>query len=208
MIDNSNAGKMVYLSNLPSFITTEMLIEVCKKYGRVIDCYLQPNADSGEIEGYVEFQSIESVRQLVCNPITIHNHTIETTRCRPAVMKWRFVEEERKDTVYVSNLDQNMDKITLRELFETYGKIKDIRLQFKPNYAFAYIQFANEKEATDSCSLDKMEIGGKAIGVAISNPAKRTKHEIDRTQLYITNLPKSITEPDLEAHFKEVYISD
>jgi RNA recognition motif-containing protein len=43
----------------------------------------------------------------------------------------------------------------------------------------------------------------RVIGVAISNPSKKTVHEVDGKQLYISNLPNSIVEADLEDFFKD-----
>lgn len=48
----------------------------------------------------------------------------------------------------------------------------------------------------------------RVIGVAISNPSKKTVHEVDRKQLYISNLPNSIIENDLKRFFNGCGIID
>ena len=128
--------------------------------------------------------------------------TIIPLRCRPSVMKWNFNNEEAKNTVYVSNLSPNITKIILRDNFTVFGKISDIRLQFKQNYAYAYIQFQSEKSAANSLILNQTEIEKKRkIGVAISDPSRRTKHQVDSKLLYVSNIANSIMESDLKEKF-------
>lgn len=47
---------------------------------------------------------------------------------------------------------------------------------------------------------------GRLIGVAISNPAKKTVHVADQKQLYVTNLADSIVEHDLREMFETVRV--
>lgn len=195
---SSNAGNMAYFKDLPSTATTEIIQDIGKKYGRIVDIYLQAS-ESGSLEAFIEYQYSDSVKKLVLSgPFIIDSLEIQPIRCRPADSKWRFSNSEQKDTIYVSNLSIDCNKITLRELFGVHGKIKDIRLiTTKNGYSFAYIQFQNLQSAQDSLKLSGTKICGKPITVAISNPQKRKVHEIDEKELYISNLPKSMTKDDI-----------
>jgi RNA recognition motif-containing protein len=201
VVDKANAGQMIFLGDLPSNATIGHLLTLFKPYGRIIDCYIEPN-DEGVLQGYVEFQNIDSVRKAVLGgEVTIGDYSIKPNRCRPAIMKWGFKNVERKDTIYISNLSSLCDKMILRNRFGDFGKIKDIRIQFKKNYAFAYVQFYEDIVARQACSLDQTELDNRLIGVHISNPAKKTVHELDETQLYVSNVAPSIIETDLQQVF-------
>lgn len=64
--------------------------------------------------------------------------------------------------------------LTPRSSFQ-FGDIRDIRLIKRPTIAFAYVEYATSAAAKKSCSLDGHAFeGGKAIKVAISNPAGKT----------------------------------
>jgi hypothetical protein len=43
------------------------------------------------------------------------------------------------------------------------------------------------------------------LGVAISNPKKRTVHEVDKKRLFISNLADSVAENDLNDVFVKVF---
>jgi RNA recognition motif-containing protein len=195
---SSNAGNMAYFKDLPSTTTTETIQEIGGKYGRIVDAYLQPS-ESGSLEAFIEYQFSDSVKKLVLSgPYNIDSTEIQPIRCRPLDSKWNFSNSEQKDTIYVSNLSIDCTKITLRELFSVHGKIKDIRLiTTKNGYSFAYIQFQTAETAQGSLKSSGTKICGKPITVAISNPQKRKVHEIDEKELYISNLPKSITKEDI-----------
>jgi hypothetical protein len=117
VVESSNSGNMAYFGNLPYHTTFEHIHAIGTVYGRVIDLYLRPS-EHGELEAYLEYQFADSVRKLVlAGPVTIGDTVVTPQRCRPAQSKWSFSNFEMKDTVYVSNLDQNCDKIILRDLF-------------------------------------------------------------------------------------------
>ena len=144
---SANAGNMVFLSNLPTSTTREILLNRFKTYARVLDVYMYPNEQSGEIEALIEFQKAEDVRKLVlAGPFLLNETQITPQRCRPETLTWSYDNEEKKNTIYVKNLPGTavVDKIMIRDHFCQYGKIKDIRLQSKPSYSYAYIRFETE----------------------------------------------------------------
>ncbi|KAJ3312324.1 Splicing factor [Boothiomyces sp. JEL0838] len=203
VIDSKNAGSMLFFGNLDGHVTENDIITVFEKYGKIIDFYMMPNPENGQLEAFLEYQDPQSVRDVISEgEFEVGGYTLTPQRCRPAELKWKFKNQEEKDTVYVSNLSININKIILRQHFGYFGKIKDIRLQYKGKSAFAYVQFARPEEAKESCKLNETEIEeGRNISVAISNPLKKTFHEADEKVLYVTNLSNSILEQDLENLF-------
>ncbi|KAJ3373752.1 Splicing factor [Kappamyces sp. JEL0680] len=203
VVKDTNAGHMVFLGNLPSTATQDQLYHKVQAYGKVLDVHLYPNAETGVLEALVEFSNVESVIKFVLDgPFQLNEEEVVPQRCRPETEQWNFTYTERKDTIYVSNLPGDCDKILLRQTFGAFGKIRDIRLQLRTKYAFAYIQFESEDAAAKSKALDQKElVPNRKIGVAISNPSKKTVHDIDPKRLFVSNLADSITEPDLSELF-------
>lgn len=108
---------MVFLSNLPSSIHHDLLLPYVKKYGIIVDLYIYPN-DSGILEALVEFAKADSVRRFVLDgPFKISDVVIVPQRCRPETLKWKFGNSESRDTVYVSNLPGDVNKILIRQIF-------------------------------------------------------------------------------------------
>ncbi|KAJ3271435.1 Splicing factor [Terramyces sp. JEL0728] len=163
---------------IDSHITDTMIISVFRKYGKIVDFYMSANPENGQLEAFLEYQYPQSVRDVITKgEFDFDGFTLSPQRCRPAEMKWKFRNVEEKDTVYVSNLSSNIDKIILRQHF-------------------------GYEDAQESCKLNLTEIeNDRQVSVAISNPQKKTFHEADERVLYVTNLSKSILEPDLKSLF-------
>ncbi|ORX55911.1 hypothetical protein BCR36DRAFT_320539 [Piromyces finnis] len=117
-------------------------------------------------------------------------------------------KNENPETVYVNKLPPTIKKNELREMFEKYGNIKDIRLMYRNNRAFAYIDFENSEESKASLVLNNTEVNGKIIEVAISNPSlkkaeNKTEIKQDYKELYLSNLPFSINAEKLKELFSQ-----
>lgn len=206
VIPNADAGNMAFLGNLPGSASLDSLLPLVSNYGKIVDLFLYPNTESGQLEALVEFQSAEAVRKFVLDgAIIIGEQNVFPKRCRPEQLEWSYSGEEVKDTVYVSNLTAHVNKIELRDLFGQFGNIKEIRFpktHGQKNYSYAYIQFFNKESASQSLILNNHECrAGWKIGVAISNPHKRTVHEADKKRLFVSNLAESILEEDLKELF-------
>ncbi|ORX65766.1 hypothetical protein BCR32DRAFT_250596 [Anaeromyces robustus] len=116
-------------------------------------------------------------------------------------------KNENPETVFVNKLPPTITKNELREIFKKYGNIKDIRLMYRSNRAFAYIDYETSEESHACLEMNDTEINGKKIQVAISNPSlKKTEiSEIkqDNKELYISNLPFTIEIEKLKEIFSK-----
>ncbi|KAL6597647.1 hypothetical protein LY90DRAFT_677112 [Neocallimastix californiae] len=116
-------------------------------------------------------------------------------------------KNENPETVFVNKLPPSIEKSELREIFEKYGNIKDIRLMHRSNRSFAYIDYETSEESHASLELNDTEIKGKKVQVAISNPSLKKpevpKIKQDNKELYLSNLPFSITKEQLKEIFSK-----
>eukprot|EP00833_Pecoramyces_ruminatium_P000560 jgi/Orpsp1_1/1174592/evm.model.c7180000050684.1 len=116
-------------------------------------------------------------------------------------------KNENPETVFVNKLPPTIEKSELRKIFEKYGNIKDIRLMYRSNRAFAYIDYETSEESHASLVLNDTEVKGKKIQVAISNPSLKkteiTEIKQDNKELYLSNLPFSINIEKLKEIFSK-----
>lgn len=109
---------MVFLQNLSSLASFDNLYPIVEKYGRIIDLHIYPHPDTGELEGFVEFESADPVRKFVLDgEFELAGQKVKPQRCRPEELRWSFGDTESKNTVYVSNLHLDCNKIVLRNIF-------------------------------------------------------------------------------------------
>ena len=110
--------------------------------------------------------------------------------------------------LYVGNLDYNVTKEELNELFSVYGKVNSISVATKDDgrsMGFAFIEFESAEDAERAiAALNKSEFVGRSIDVSVARErvAKPTrtfesKYIPGTKKLYIGNLPYSASEGDL-----------
>lgn len=103
----------------------------------------------------------------------------------------------------INYLPQDMTDRELFSLFRTMGQIESCRIMrdFKTNYSFGYgfINFATDEGAQRALKcLNGVTVRNKRLKVSYARPAGE---EIKETNLYVTNLPRSITEEQLDVIF-------
>lgn len=103
----------------------------------------------------------------------------------------------------VNYLPQDMTDRELYALFRTIGPINTCRIMkdFKTGYSFGYafVDFASEVDAQRAIkSLNGITVRNKRIKVSYARPGGES---IKDTNLYVTNLPRTITDDQLETIF-------
>ncbi|KAJ3057547.1 Splicing factor [Rhizophlyctis rosea] len=206
-VHDSNAGNMVYVTNLSPRVNEKHIRAVFSECGKISDVLLKPNEESGELEALVEFQNVHEVRKAVSKTgVDIEGQEVVVVRCRPEVDQWKFSTDQEESKIYVNNLSGNVQKSLLREAFSQFGKLLEVRLVLRKTAAFAYIEFENAEAAKKSLKLNRTEIEagtGRKIGVAISDPRLTKPKQIDQREVYVSNLAQSLQKEDLEVAFSE-----
>ncbi|KAM7346606.1 sex lethal isoform 1-T1 [Cochliomyia hominivorax] len=103
----------------------------------------------------------------------------------------------------VNYLPQDMTDRELYALFRTCGPINTCRIMkdYKTGYSFGYafVDFASEIDAQNAIkSLNGVTVRNKRLKVSYARPGGES---IKDTNLYVTNLPRTITDDELEKIF-------
>ncbi|XP_078083161.1 spliceosome associated factor 3, U4/U6 recycling protein [Mustelus asterias] len=138
---------------------------------------------------------------------------------KAAAATWnKVLHDNTKDdlTVFVSNLSYSMPnpEERLKEVFESFGQIADIRPVYSNRGLFrgyCYVEFEEEKAATDALRLDRQELEGRPMFVSpcvdkAKNPefkVFRYSTSLEKHKVFISGLPFSCTKEELEEICKE-----
>eukprot|EP01017_Pseudomicrothorax_dubius_P031801 TRINITY_DN4097_c0_g3_i8.p1 TRINITY_DN4097_c0_g3~~TRINITY_DN4097_c0_g3_i8.p1 ORF type:complete len:134 (+),score=19.84 TRINITY_DN4097_c0_g3_i8:101-502(+) len=81
-------------------------------------------------------------------------------------------------TLFVGNLDETFTPETLRNLFQTFGEIKNIELPFdqasKKSRGYGFVEFDEVEDAEHAqFNLDEAEVYGRVIKVRYAKPTKK-----------------------------------
>lgn len=78
------------------------------------------------------------------------------------------------EQLYVGNLSYQMNMHQLKEVFSKYGDVQNVRLikntRTGRSKGFAFITYANTKDAKKALSLHGCEVRGRAIVVRMAKP--------------------------------------
>ncbi|XP_067911174.1 squamous cell carcinoma antigen recognized by T-cells 3 [Heterodontus francisci] len=135
-----------------------------------------------------------------------------------AATRNKVLHDNSKDdlTVFVSNLSYSMSdpEERLKEMFESFGQIEDIRPVYSNRGHFrgyCYVEFKEEKAAANALQLDRRELEGRPMFVSpcvdkAKNPefkVFRYSTSLEKHKVFISGLPFSCTKEELEEICKE-----
>ena len=106
-------------------------------------------------------------------------------------------QKEDNFQILVKNIPEEVKEEKLREIFEKFGKIIEIKLdQDNGSNQMAYIKFQTKEEKESALnSNEDFEIDGKKLEIKDSSDEENT--------LFVGNIPYSSTEEDLEKFFTD-----
>ncbi|KAH7646169.1 squamous cell carcinoma antigen recognized by t-cells 3-like [Dermatophagoides farinae] len=111
-------------------------------------------------------------------------------------------ESKRDETIFVSNLDFNVDEKELREIFSQFGEVRDVRLvlNFKGlSKGYAYIEFVNINSVHKALKHDRMLIRQRPAFITEMDKRKSFQYGRNKedNKLFVKNIPLEITEEEL-----------
>jgi len=114
-------------------------------------------------------------------------------------------ESVNKTKLIVNYLPQNMTDEEFFAMFSKCGAVSNCRIMrnVRTNYSFGYgfVDFETEEGAAQAVqTLNGIEIRNKKLKVSFSRPPSEN---IKDTNLYVANLPRTITEDQLDTIFSE-----
>ncbi|CAG2170287.1 unnamed protein product [Oppiella nova] len=111
-------------------------------------------------------------------------------------------------TVFVSNLDFKISEKELRDAFEKFGVVDDVRLV--RNYkglskGYAYVEYSSIESVREALKHDRMPLEGRPA--FISEMGKRSKFgfstSVEKHKIFVKNLAPEVTTEDLKKVFEK-----
>ncbi|XP_065334879.1 sex-lethal homolog [Cloeon dipterum] len=114
-------------------------------------------------------------------------------------------QDTSKTNLIINYLPQGMTEKELYAMFCTVGTIDSCKVMkdFKTGYSygFGFVNYVSEDDALKAINtLNGLQVQNKQIKVSYARPSS---DEIKNTNLYITNLPRDITDDYLESMFNQ-----
>jgi len=176
--------RTVFLSNLEYSVSDDDIRDFMSSSGVILDVRLVKKPD-GSSKGFafVEFEkqseALEALKRdnelLGQRPLYISKCVDKNSEKTNPIFKYDKGLEKNK--LFINNLDTEVTRKDLAEVFEKYGKLKEIRLPIYRNghsKGIAFVDFEDELgAATALIKADNMKLKTKEIRVALSNPPKR-----------------------------------
>ncbi|XP_046386835.1 sex-lethal homolog isoform X1 [Ischnura elegans] len=113
------------------------------------------------------------------------------------------MDGEMRTNLIINYLPQNMTEKELYSMFVTIGPLESCRVMkdYKTGYSYGF-GFVNYQKPEDAAraigTLNGLQVQNKRLKVSYARPSGE---EIKETNLYVTNLPRDITEEQLELLF-------
>ena len=107
-----------------------------------------------------------------------------------------------KRTLFINNLPFDVEKDQIKEMFNKFGKILDIRIIYNPHTqkprGYGYIEFEEENSVDKIINYNKnFEINGRKIMVSKSISVEKLRNAV-KYVLHISNLNFKVKEKDIE----------
>ncbi|XP_012288421.1 sex-lethal homolog isoform X3 [Orussus abietinus] len=114
-------------------------------------------------------------------------------------------EDEPRTNLIINYLPQSMTEKELYSMFVTIGPVESCRVMkdYKTGYSygFGFVNYTKAEDAATAIStLNGLQVQNKRLKVSFARPSGE---EIKETNLYVTNLPRNITESQIDDIFSK-----
>ncbi|KAI3512574.1 hypothetical protein L1887_19890 [Cichorium endivia] len=191
----------VYVKNLDSDFTENLLIEKFSEYGNVTSAVIMSDADGKSRGfGFVNFESHESAKNAIeaLNGALIGSKELFVGKAMKKSEREGFLKlAHKKDTtnpsnLFLKNLAASVDEQTLEETFGAHGHVlltKVIRHQNGISKGFGFVCFSNQEEAKKARdSLNGKFYHGKYLNVYIALSKEESARKLQAKFASQTNL--------------------
>ncbi|XP_053959158.1 ELAV-like protein 2 [Anastrepha obliqua] len=113
------------------------------------------------------------------------------------------MESDPKTNLIVNYLPQTMSQEEIRSLFVSFGEVESCKLirdkVTGQSLGYGFVNYVKQEDAEKAISsLNGLRLQNKTIKVSIARPSSES---IKGANLYVSGLPKNMTQPDLEVLF-------
>lgn len=189
----------VYVKNFSDNLDKEKLEELFSKFGPILSSVIMTDAEGkSKGFGFVSFERAEDAEVAVneMNDFEIPGTEMKLTVCRAQKKNERQAELKRKYeaqkaervqryqgvNLYVKNLDDNVDDATLRQHFESYGKITSAKVmcdEHGRSKGFGFVCFEKPDDATKAVvEMNNKMLGNKPLYVALAQRKEDRKAQL------------------------------
>jgi len=114
-----------------------------------------------------------------------------------------LVEDDRKTNLIVNYLPQTMTQEEIRSLFSSIGEVESCKLirdkVTGQSLGYGFVNYHRQEDAAKAIqTLNGLRLQNKTIKVSFARPSSEA---IKGANLYVSGLPKHMTQPDLERLF-------
>uniref|UniRef100_J3M2S1 RRM domain-containing protein n=1 Tax=Oryza brachyantha TaxID=4533 RepID=J3M2S1_ORYBR len=209
----------LYVCNLSLSMNTDRLIDLFLPFGEVTSAKVARDHTTGLSKGYgfVQYSSSHHAAEAVIHlngrlvegrKIEVRVSGIPPKQPNSAVespITTRTIKEIDMSNLYVCNMPSSIDTKKLVELFLPFGKITHARVMADPDTfsskGYGFIKFTDSESAAKAiAAMNGTMVGGEMMAVRVarlspsaSSSAVQTSAEINKSKLYITNIPRSMT---------------
>ncbi len=194
--DRENAS--IVVRNLPADTTELKLRQYFRECGTINSLKLKLEANQESATAWIEFESKEDVPIAQSKNMSFLNgRAIE-------------VQVDSGSKLYVCNFPPTADEAWMREKFQQYGDIVDVRfpsLKYNSHRRFCYIQFRSSADAQAATKLDGEDLGGELKLMAkISDPSHKQDRQgaiYEDRELFLANLDWNASQREIEKVFSK-----
>ncbi|KAL7074489.1 hypothetical protein ACQ4LE_006814 [Meloidogyne hapla] len=143
--------------------------------------------------------------ELNSRPTTVDEHQQLIDRKEESERERKEREwSERNTNLIVNYVPQNMSQEEVRALFGSIGEVEACKLIKDKNtgqsLGYAFVNYERPEDARKALiSMNGLRIQNKTLKVSLARPSK---DDIKGANVYVSGLPKSLTQPELEAVFR------
>lgn len=184
-VSTAPSNSTIFVKNLSFETTSDALRTHFSQAGPVKSARIVTNAGLPCGYGFVEFASSAVAEKAVANMSNqlLDGHALKVSLSSKGEKKGKRTVEEREEEgnpgtkILIKNLPFEGTKAELRELFQTYGQVKTVRIPKKysgGHRGFAFIDFVSQEEAqTAFSSLQGAHLYGRKLTLqwALQDPA-------------------------------------
>ena len=207
--NSSEENKQVFIKGISPEITEEQLKEYINKKAPLIEYknirLVLDNDGKNKGFAFVDFSSQNHAKKFI--DIMNDENNKKNIELKNSELICAFCLSPKsgkndKRTLFINNLPFDIEKEQIKEIFDDFGKILDIRIIYNPHTqkprGYGYVEFEEENSIDKIINCDKnFEINGRKIMVSKSISVEKLRNAV-KYVLHISNLNFKVKEKDIE----------
>ncbi|ODV96683.1 hypothetical protein PACTADRAFT_48507 [Pachysolen tannophilus NRRL Y-2460] len=221
-----NGAGNIFIKNLHPAIDNKTLHDTFSAFGNILSCKVATDElGNSKGFGFVHYETAEAAQAAIenVNGMLLNDREVYVG---PHVSK-RERESKFEDlkanftNIYVKNIDLEVSEETFKSLFEPYGNITSIYIEYDSDgksRGFGFVNFENHEDAQRAVEeLNDKEVNGKKIYVGRAQKKRERLEELKKqyeaarleklskyqgVNLFVKNLDDTIDDEKLQAEFE------